>query len=186
MYSCSFVYYLIFIALWWIVYFIVILLLELSGITDDCGCVTKVVPSHSKCMQPCVIAAATLAHTIRQQLVQFILIFFVCFTYRDCSWCIHAIWMRIISSMDLPLRWRHNRRSRVSNHQPHECLHNRLFRRRSKKTPKLRITGRCVVNSPGTGEFPAQMASDAENVSIWSWLVLKQLCFCPNGCDEAL
>ena len=22
-------------------------------------------------------------------------------------------------------------------------------------------------NSPGTGEFPAQMASDAENVSIW-------------------
>ena len=27
----------------------------------------------------------------------------------------------------------------------------------------------CVGNSPGTGEFPAQMASDMENVSIW-WL----------------
>ena len=30
-----------------------------------------------------------------------------------------------------------------------------------------RITGLCVGNSPGTGEFPAQKASNAENVSIW-------------------
>ena len=44
---------------------------------------------------------------------------------------------------------------------------NRLFRRTSKKTSKLCITGLCVGNSPGTGEFPAQMASSAENVSIW-------------------
>ena len=43
----------------------------------------------------------------------------------------------------------------------------RLFRRRSKKTSKLRITGLCAGNSPGTDEFPAQMASNAENVSIW-------------------
>ena len=65
------------------------------------------------------------------------------------------------------LRWRHNRRDSVSNHQPHDCLLNRLFRRRSKKTSKLRVTGLCAGNSPGTGEFPAQMASNAENVSIW-------------------
>ena len=65
------------------------------------------------------------------------------------------------------LRWRHNDRDGVSNHQPHECLLNRLFRRRSKKTSKLRVTGLCVGNSPGTGEFPAQRASYAENVSIW-------------------
>ena len=65
------------------------------------------------------------------------------------------------------LRWRHNGRDRVSNHQPHYCLLNRLFKRRSKKTSKLRVTGHCVRNSPGTGEFPAQMASNAENVSIW-------------------
>ena len=32
---------------------------------------------------------------------------------------------------------------------------------------KLRVTGLCAGNSPGTGEFPAQMASNAENVSIW-------------------
>ena len=38
---------------------------------------------------------------------------------------------------------------------------------RSKKTPKLRLTGLCAGNSPGTGEFPAQMASYAENISIW-------------------
>ena len=44
---------------------------------------------------------------------------------------------------------------------------NRLFRRRSKKTSKLPVTGLCAGNSPGTGEFPAQMASNAENVSIW-------------------
>ena len=65
------------------------------------------------------------------------------------------------------LRWRHNDHAGVSNHQPHECLLNRLFRRKSKKTSKLRVTGLCAGNSPGTGEFPAQMASYAENVSIW-------------------
>ena len=47
------------------------------------------------------------------------------------------------------------------------CLFNRLFRRRAKKTSNLRVTGFCAENSPGTGEFPAQMASNAENVSIW-------------------
>ena len=66
-----------------------------------------------------------------------------------------------------PLHRRHNGRNSVSNHQLHNCLHNRLFRRRSKKTPKLRVTGLCVGNSPGTGEFPAQMASNAESLSIW-------------------
>ena len=31
-----------------------------------------------------------------------------------------------------------------------------------RKTLKLRVTGLCAGNSPGTGEFPAQMASNAE------------------------
>ena len=64
------------------------------------------------------------------------------------------------------LRWCHNGRYSVSIHQPHDCLLNSLFRRRSKKTSMLRVTGLCAGNSPGTGEFPAQMASNAENVSI--------------------
>ena len=67
----------------------------------------------------------------------------------------------------LPLQWCHNGRDGVSNHQPHDWLLNRLFRSRSKKTSKLRVTGLCAGNSPATGEFPAQRDSDAENVSIW-------------------
>ena len=39
-------------------------------------------------------------------------------------------------------------------------------RRRSNKTSKLRVTGLCAGNSLVTGEFPAQRASNAENVSI--------------------
>ena len=68
--------------------------------------------------------------------------------------------------------------SGVLNHQPHDCLLNRLFRRRSKKTSKLHVTGLCAGNSPVTGEFPAQRASNAENVSIW-WRhhVILQLFF---------
>ena len=34
------------------------------------------------------------------------------------------------------LQWRHNGRDWVSNHLAHDCLLNRLFRRRSKKTSK--------------------------------------------------
>ena len=55
----------------------------------------------------------------------------------------------------------------IASHQPHDCLLNRLFRRRSKKTSKLRVTGLCARNSPWTGKFPEQMTSNAENVSIW-------------------
>ena len=65
---------------------------------------------------------------------------------------------------------RPNGRHGVSNHQPLDCLHNRLSRRRSKKTSKLRVTGLCAGNSPMTGVFPAQRASNAENVSIWRCL----------------
>ena len=112
--------------------------------------------------------------------------------YHDC-WCPGSLCHRVISSHGIDywingfltpdglvfslgfpwgiipttLQWCHNGHDSVSNHQPHDCLLNRLFRRRSKKTSKLRVTGLCAGNSPGTGEFPAQMASNAENVSIW-------------------
>ena len=65
------------------------------------------------------------------------------------------------------LQWRHNERNGVSNHQSHDCLLNRLFRQKSKKTSKLQVTSLCAGNLPVTGEFPAQRASSAENVSIW-------------------
>ena len=70
-------------------------------------------------------------------------------------------------SLLLLLQWRHGEHDSVSNHQPHDCLLNHLFRLRSKKTSKFRVTGLCAGNSPVTGEFPTQRASNAENVSIW-------------------
>ena len=62
-----------------------------------------------------------------------------------------------------PLQWHHNECDDVSNHQCLECLLSRLFWRRSKKTSKLHVTGLCE----GTSDFPAQRASNVENVSIW-------------------
>ena len=53
-----------------------------------------------------------------------------------------------------PLLWRHNEHDSVSYHQPRGCLLDRLFRRRSKKTSKLRVTGLCAGNSPGPVNSP--------------------------------
>ena len=100
-------------------------------------------------------------------------IFLICCQNHDENYVWHLMlnysssYLHMLKSTHLkhlnPLYWRHNDNDGVSNHQPHVCLRNRLFRRRSKKTSKLRVTGICV----GTGEFPAQRASYAENVSIW-------------------
>ena len=62
----------------------------------------------------------------------------------------------------------------VSYHCSFDCLLNRLFRRRPKKTSKLRVTGLCEgihrrpVNSP-------QRPSNAENVSVW-WRHHDRIC----------
>ena len=82
------------------------------------------------------------------------------------SYATHAVYL-MAQQFYFSLQWRHNGCDSISNHQPYDCLLNRLFRRRSMKTSKLRITGLCAGNSPETGEFSAQMASNAENVSIW-------------------
>ena len=65
------------------------------------------------------------------------------------------------------LQLRHNELDGVSNHRRLNYLLNRLSRRRSKKTSKLHVTGLCEGYSPETGEFPAQRASNVENVSTW-------------------
>ena len=91
----------------------------------------------------------------------------------DASWDLWDGSIAITTSTHLiivslcTLRWRRNGHGDVSNHQPHHCLLNLLFGCRSKKTSKLRVTGLCAWNSPGTGEFSAQRASNAENNSIW-------------------
>ena len=63
------------------------------------------------------------------------------------------------------LQWRHYGYDSVSNHQRHDCLLNRLFTQIKKiKAPRhWPLYGEFT----GTGEFPAQMASNADNVSIW-------------------
>ena len=96
--------------------------------------------------------------------------------YVTCSYKMshNVLWIVYVYHMHwrnapLPhsLQWRHNGHDGVSNHQPCDCLLSRLFRRWSKKTSKLRVTGLCAGNSPVTSEFPAQWASNAKNVSIW-------------------
>ena len=54
----------------------------------------------------------------------------------------------------LPLHWRHNERDGVPNHWRLYCLLHRLFGRRSKKTCKIRATGLCEGNPPGTSGSP--------------------------------
>ena len=46
-------------------------------------------------------------------------------------------------------------------------VYSTFFQAQIKEKSKLHGTGLCAGNSPVTGEFPAQMASNAENVSIW-------------------
>ena len=69
--------------------------------------------------------------------------------------------------MKVPLQWRHTEHNGVSNHHRLECLLNRLFRRRSMEISKLHVTGLYEGDSLVIGWFPAQRASNAENVSIW-------------------
>ena len=59
-------------------------------------------------------------------------------------------------ALEVSLQWRHNGHDSVSNHQPHDCFLNRLFRHRSKKTSKLHVTGLCTGTSSEAGEFPAK------------------------------
>ena len=68
---------------------------------------------------------------------------------------------------DITLQWRQNEHHGVSNHRLLDCLVKRLFRRRSKKTSKICVTGLWEGNPPVTGGFPSRKASRTENVSIW-------------------
>ena len=61
-----------------------------------------------------------------------------------------------------PLQCRHNELDGVSNHRRLDCLLNGLFRRRSRKTSKLRASGLCEGYAPVAGEFPVQRYSDVE------------------------
>ena len=79
---------------------------------------------------------------------------FYCYTRKCLSQPLHIsfhLWYIALSFIGLSLHWRHNDHYGVSNHQPHSCLLNRLFRRRSSK---FHVTGLCVGNSPGPVNSP--------------------------------
>ena len=71
-----------------------------------------------------------------------------------------------MGSQDTPLQWRHDERD-ASQIPSLTIIYSTVYsRRRSKKTSNFRVTVLCAGNSPVTGEFPTQRASDVENVSI--------------------
>ena len=83
-------------------------------------------------------------------------------TYQCIWWWLKRVQIQIVNwfppltckyRWQYSLQWRQNGCDNVSNHQPHDYL----LERRSKRTSKLRATGRCVgihrwpVNSPHKG-----------------------------------
>ena len=79
------------------------------------------------------------------------------------------------------LQWGHNERDGVSNHQPHDCLLNRLFRHRSKKTSSfaslafVRGIHRWPVNSPHKGPIKRKMFP-FDDIIMVSWDTPTQWC----------
>ena len=90
-----------------------------------------------------------------------------CNNKEESGWRLIQTMPLCVCSQKNTLQWRDNERDGVSNHQPHDCLLNHLFRHWWKKTSKLRTTGLCEGTSPVTGEFPTQRASNAQHVTIW-------------------
>ena len=96
--------------------------------------------------------------------------------HQSSSESISTSWCRPRFILATPsLRWRHSGCDSVSNHQPHDCLLNRLFRRRSKKTSKLRVTGlffvrgihRGPVNSPHKWPVTRKMFPFDDVIMYW-------------------
>ena len=69
-----------------------------------------------------------------------------------------------VSSEPRPLEWRHYELDCASNHRRRNCFFNLFFRRRSKKTSNIGVTGLCEgnhrrpVNSPHKGPVKQKMS----------------------------
>ena len=54
------------------------------------------------------------------------------------KWLGHHLYLSCVAlNFTISLQWRHNGHDSVSNHQPHDCLLNHLFKPRSKKTSRI-------------------------------------------------
>ena len=82
---------------------------------------------------------------------------------------------RSMSRSHFTLQWRHNGRGGVSHHQAHDCLLNRLFRRRSKKNQSsaslafVWVIHRWPVNSPAKWPVTRKMFP-FDDVSMKCWI----------------
>ena len=89
-------------------------------------------------------------------------------------------------TLDMALHWRHNGHDSVSNHQPHGCLLNRLFRRRSRKcqssAPLAFVRGihRRPVNSPHKWPVTRKMFPFDDVIMVWSNMTPYRLQFRSN------
>ena len=94
----------------------------------------------------------------------------------------HAIYYHWL--IDPTLQWRHIDHDDVSNRQPHGCLLNHLFRRRSKKISKLRVTGLCVGNSPGPVNSPHKGPVTRKMFPFDDVIMLRSRCqwLCKRNC----
>ena len=100
----------------------------------------------------------------------------------ECIVVATLAWKEAIYTYLTPLQWRHDMRDGVSNHQPHDCLLMRFFRRRSKKTSKFRVTDLCAgihhrwaVNSPHKGPVTPKMVPFDDVIMqllIWIFIAL--------------
>ena len=99
----------------------------------------------------------------------------------------HMLFTHLHPTRNYLLQWRHKEPDGVSNHQRLNCLLNRLFRHRSKKSSKLRVTVLCVrgihrwpANSPHTGPVTWKMFP-FENVIMSAgddpWEIRNQPCW---------
>ena len=84
----------------------------------------------------------------------------------NCHFCYCLKWLAFVTcnyTYHIPYHWHHNERNDVSNHQPHDCLLNHLFRHRSKKTSNsaslafMRRIHQWQVNSPHKGTVTWKM-----------------------------
>ena len=144
---------------------------KLSGIAVKSAWKLKKVNSHLIDRQcGCRVYYCTPLHEIISDAISmsnvpiiYLLVFFFQGSDMNNHRCSHPL------KREMTLYWRHNDHSGVSNHQPHCCLLNRLFRHRSKKTSNFKAPRHWPLcgEFTGTGEFPAQRANNAENGPIW-------------------
>ena len=104
-----------------------------------------------------------------------------CVVTRYKSWFIQA-WSKAMNwtpfKTGSSLQWRHNRRDGVSNHQPHDCLPNRLFTHRRKHQSSaslafVRGIHRWPVNSPHKGTVTRKIFPFDDVIiytgTVWWW-----------------